>query len=229
MFNKTLFDKISGLDHKGVIFDVDGTMLDSMPIWNSIASDYLISRNRTPLPGLNEELRALGGHEIPSYFQKKYGITESADGILDGLNELLESFYFNFAPLKPGVLDVLEQFKANGVRMCVATATDRRLIEPALTRCGVIGFFERIYTCSEEMTSKRNPDIYIRAAEFLGAAVSETLVFEDALYAIKTAKNAGFTVAAVYDEDARDQQDEINSICDYYIRSWTDLALPANL
>ena len=215
--------KLNFSDYKSVIFDADGTLLNSMPIWTSVASDYLLSRGRIPRPGLNEELRALGGHEIPYYFQSEYDLRESAGTILGGINNLLEFFYFNIAPLKAGALDVLEFFRRNGAKMCIATATDRSLIEPALKRCGVLDFVERIYTCSEEATNKRSPDIYIRAAGFLDAPVEKTLVFEDALYAIKTAKNAGFPVVAIYDDDACDQCDEIESLCDCYIRSWEDL------
>jgi len=220
-----VLNKLKYGDIKSVIFDVDGTLLNSMIIWNSVASDYLISRGKTPRSGLNEELRKLGGHEIPVFFQREYGVTEPAAVILDGLNKLLENFYFYTATLKPGAFGVLERLSRNGIKMCVATATDRKLIAPALKRCGIYDFFERIYTCREEMTNKRSPDIYIRAAEYLGTQVKETLVFEDALYAIITAKKAGFPVIAVYDEDAEDQQDEIKLYCDDYIYSWDELVL----
>lgn len=207
---------------KGAIFDVDGTLLDSMPIWDSVASDYLKSRNCMPRPDLDDDLRALGGHQIPEYFQIEYGIKESVQEINKAIGGLLENFYYNIATPKDGVVDVLESLRAHGVKMCVATATDRYLIEPALEKCGLLGYFGRIFTCREERTSKSSPDIFLRAASFLGTDIVETLVFEDALYAIRSAKRAGFPVVAVYDLSADGQQDEIKSLCDWYYKSFSD-------
>ena len=208
---------------KGVIFDVDGTLLDSMPIWENMASDYLIEQGVTPRPDLCEDLFALGGHEIPKYFQVEYGLRQSAETIQRGMYKLLEDFYFHKALPKHGVVAVLEAFRTHGMKMCVATATDRHLIEPALMRCGLLNFFDRIFTCGEEVTSKSCPDIYIRAAAFLGTGISETLVVEDALYAIRSAKNAGFSVVGVYDLSARDKQNEIKELSDYYFMKMDEI------
>ena len=204
------------INFKGAIFDVDGTLLDSMPIWENIAADYLISRGVTPRPGLNDELVLLGGHEIPGYFQAEYGLSGSEEEIRDGLFKMLEEFYFHKAQPKVGVIAVLDTLRDRGVKMCVATATDKQLIEPALRRCGLLEYFARVFTCGEEETSKSSPDIFIRAAEFLGTGIRDTLVVEDALYAMKSAKRAGFYVAAVYDLSAHDKRDEIKELCDWY-------------
>ena len=210
-------------DYKGVVFDVDGTLLDSMPIWESVAADYLRTRGIMPKPKINEELFALGGHEIPAYFRAEYGLRETAEVINRGMYELLEEFYFFSAQLKEGVAVVLETLRKSGVKMCVATATDKCLIEPALKRCGILDYFGYIFTCGEEETSKHSPDIYIRAAAFLDNEIPDTLVVEDALYAMKSAKRAGFPVAAVYDRSARDKQDEIKKVCDYYFVSMDEM------
>ena len=205
------------IDFKGAIFDADGTMLDSMLIWETVVAEYLIRRGADPRPDLNARLLALGGHEIPAYLQDAYGLRNSAEDIQHGIYELLEEFYFYRVVAKPGVTQVLDMLRERGVKMCVATATDRRLMEPALRRCGLLEYFSRIFTCGEEYTSKSSPEIYIRAAAFLGTDISETLVFEDAPYAVKSAKKAGFTVVAVYDSSADDRLDEIREFCDYFI------------
>ena len=218
-----MLKKIELTDYKGAIFDVDGTMLDSMPIWENIAANYLITRGITPRPTLNEELVALGGHEISAYFQTEYGLRETSETIQRGMYELLEEFYFFKASLKKGVAAALNALHENGVKICVATATERWLVEPALKRCGIFQHFEHIFTCGEEETSKSSPEIYIRAATFLGTPIPDTLVVEDALYAIKSAKRAGFPVAAVYDPSARDKLDEIKTVSDYYYTSMDEM------
>jgi len=201
---------------KGTFFDMDGTLLDSMPIWSTVEIDYLSSLGITPHPDLNKTLRALSGLETARYFQSEYGLRKTTQQIETERNAMLEDYYFNKAPLKEGVVPVLERLRARGVRMCVVTATDRPLAEPALRRCGIMGYFERIFTCGEEGLSKSNPEIFIRAAGFLGTDIGNTLVVEDALFAMKTAKKAGFPVAAVYDLSFEDRTDEIKALADFY-------------
>ena len=208
---------------KGAIFDADGTMLDSMQVWHTVAADYLVSRARTPHPDLNDTLLGMGGHEIPLYFQNEYRLNDSVEDIQQGIHRLLEDFYYTKAPVKQGVIPVLEFLRARGIKMCVATATDRYLIEPALQRCGLLMYFERIFTCGEERTSKRSPEIYLKAAEYLGTEIAETLVFEDALYAVQSASIAGFPVVGVYDEHSDNDQEEIKRIGDYYVVTMDEL------
>jgi len=208
---------------RGVIFDVDGTLLDSMSLWGRVEADYLIGLGVTPRPGMSDDLRMLGGLEVPMYFQEEYGLRETVEEIITGINGMAEDFYLNKVPLKEGVFDVVELLYAHGIKMCVATATDRCLVEPALKRCGVLNYFERIFTCGEEATSKSRPDIYIRAAAFLGTKIKNTLVVEDALYAMESARSAGFPIAAIYDFSEDDQQDEIKTLCDIYLKSFEEL------
>ena len=136
---------------------------------------------------------------------------------------MLMDFYHNIAAPKAGAIRVMEAMRARGIKMCVATATDRPLAEPALRRCGMLKYIERIFTCGEENTSKTSPDIFLNAAAFLGTDAGETLVVEDALYAVRTAKNAGFPVVAVYDRSSDDLQDQIKSLCDYYFASLEEM------
>ncbi|MCL2045868.1 MAG: HAD family phosphatase [Oscillospiraceae bacterium] len=201
---------------KGAIFDADGTMLDTMYIWHNIAGEYLISRGKTPRPDLNEKLLGIGGHEIPLFFKSEYGLDETLAEIELGIHRMLEVFYHSKVDVKQGVFAVLDALQMHGLKMCVATATDRHLIEPALENSGLLGYFNRLFTCGEEMTSKSSPDIFIRAATYLGTKASETLVFEDALYAVESAKNAGFIVVAVYDSHSEDDQEKIKALSDYY-------------
>ena len=201
---------------KGVIFDADGTLIDSMPMWSNVEVEYLKSLGVTPRPDIRDVLLSLGGHEVARYFQTEYGVRKSAEEMSAGVYKMMEKFYAYDVQLKSGVIPLLDRLSGAGVKMCVATATDTYLIEPALRQCGILGYFGKVFTCGAEKTSKSSPDIFIRAAAFLGTDVSDTLVVEDALYAMRSAKSAGFPVAAVYDLSADNQQDKIKALCDFY-------------
>ena len=208
---------------KGAIFDADGTLLDSMWMWGRVEIEYLISLGVRPRPDLNDVLRSLGGHEISTYFRTEYGVRRTAEEINAGIYKLMGDFYKDRVALKTGVIPLLDELRARGVKMCVATATDRFIIEPGLRRCGLLDYFDRVFTCREENTKKSSPDIFIRAAEFLGTGIGETLVVEDALYAVRSAKSAGFPVAAIYDLSADDQRTDINELCDFYFESFSEM------
>ena len=208
---------------KGVIFDVDGTLLDSMQMWGNVQAEYLKSLGVKPRSDLRDVLRSIGGHETSGYFQVEYGVRKSAEEINSGIYMLMGEFYKKKVALKSGAIVVLDALRERGTKICAATATDRDLIEPGLRRCGLLDYFSRVFTCREECTSKSSPDIFIRAAAFLGTDIGDTLVVEDALYAIRAAKRAGFPVAAVYDLSADNQQDEIRELSDFYFESMDEM------
>jgi len=208
---------------KGAIFDLDGTLLDTMPVLERVEIDYLVTLGGHPKPGLAHILRTLNLAELSEFYRSEYGVNASLDEIYAGRNKLLEKYYNFDALLKDCVTPVLDSLRCDDVKMCVATASDRHLVEPAMQRCGILDYFERILTCGEENTSKSNPDIYIRAAELMGTEIRETVVVEDALHAIKSAKEAGFPVIAIYDVSAEDQAEEIKAISDYYFASFEEM------
>ena len=208
---------------RGAIFDMDGTLLDSMGIWETVGEDYLRARGRTPAPGLRETLRPMSLRQAAAYCRRTYGLPESEEEIAAGVNAMVADFYRETAPLKEGVRAALEAMRAAGVRMCVATATDRPLAECALRRCGVWEFFG-LLTCSEVGAGKDTPAIYEAGLQLLGTRKAETLVFEDALHAVQTAKAAGFPVVGVYDAHAAGQQDALRALCDRYLRSFAQWA-----
>ena len=207
---------------RGAIFDVDGTLLDSMFIWDTIGETYLRSIGYQPKENLNETFKNMSLHQAARYYQTEYGVTRSIDEIMDGVNAMLERYYRFEVPLKPGVAELLERLRQNGVKLCIATATDRHLVEAALDRCGVLSCFGEIFTCNEVGHGKDEPDIFEEALRFLGTRREETLVFDDALYAVRTAKEAGFPVAAVYDSHERSQA-EVRARSDLYLEDLTQL------
>ena len=207
---------------RGAIFDVDGTLLDSMFIWDTIGEAYLRSIGYQPKENLNETFKNMSLHQAARYYQTEYGVTLSIDEIMDGVNAMLERYYRFEVPLKPGVAELLERLRQDGVKLCIATATDRHLVEAALERCGVLSCFGEIFTCNEVGHGKDEPDIFEAALRFLGTRREETLVFDDALYAVRTAKEAGFPVAAVYDSHEK-AQDQIRMLADVYLEELTQL------
>ncbi|NMA24362.1 MAG: HAD family phosphatase [Clostridiales bacterium] len=210
------------MEIKGAIFDLDGTLFDSMNMWDSIAEDYLKSRGIKPKEDIRQAVRAMSIQQVCEHFCSVYGLALTPDDITAGINGMAEDFYLHRVALKDGAAEALRRLKSRGVKMCVATATDRYLVEAGLRRTGISEYFDRVFTCTETGAGKDKPDIFLEAIDFLGTDINETVVFEDALYAIRTAKAAGFPVAAFYDEAARTQQDEIKRLADWYFLSFAE-------
>lgn len=213
---------------KGVIFDLDGTLIDSMWFWGDAAMEYLRSRGKTPKPGIREVLRPFNTIEEAQYYVDEYGVDLPLEEIIEGRDSIMLRFLKTEIELKRGVRTVIETLKENDIKMCIATATDRLLVEASIKRHGIENYFEKIFTCTEERTSKKYPDIYFSAAKFLGTDADETLVVEDALYAMETAKKAGFVVAGVYDKVSEDHQEKIKALCDYYFVNMDEMQIVKN-
>lgn len=204
---------------RGAIFDVDGTLLDSMFIWDTIGETYLRSIGYEPREKLNEVFKNMSLFQAARYYRTEYGVTLSIDEIMNGVNAMLERYYRFEVSLRPGVAELLAQLQASGVKLCIATATDRYLVEAALERCGVLSCFGAIFTCNEVGHGKDEPDIFEEALRFLGTEKAETVVFDDALYAVRTAKEAGFPVAVIYDSHEKNQEG-LRALADFYIEDF---------
>ena len=209
---------------KGAIFDFDGTLVDSMYIWDTIGEDYLRSLGKEPHEDLKETFMTLTLEEAAEYYRTHYGVTLSVKEIVAGVNTMVEGIYRTRVALKQGVADFLAQLKDNGTRMCIATVTDRYLVEETLDRLGILQYFSEIFTCAEVGYGKDKPIIYRKALEHLGTTKNETYVFEDSLFALKTAKADGFTTVGVYDRH-ENRQDNLKNLADYYIVDFADPVL----
>lgn len=207
---------------KGAIFDVDGTLLDSMEIWEDAGARYLRRIGVEPEKNLSEILYPMTMAEGAEYVKERYRLEFALDEIIQGVLDTVRDFYFYEASVKPGVKELLVWMKEKNIPMTAATASDREHIESAFKRLGIDGYFRRIFTCSEVGAGKRQPLIYEKAAAYLGAKPGELLVFEDALYALMTAKNAGFRTVGVYDRFSEGEQKEMKRQADIYLRDLTD-------
>lgn len=206
---------------RGAIFDFDGTLFDSMFVWDGSSIRYLRSIGVEPDPDTDEQVGRMSLLQTAQYFREKYAIPQTVEEIMQGINRTVDDLYFYKVQPKDGVIEFLKELKARGVVMCIATATDRYQIEAALRRCDMDGFFSEIFTCSEVGHGKDEPVIFRKAREHMGTPKSATVVFEDAAHAAKTARADGFPVAAVYDP-SEEKQEELRAASDSFIDSFND-------
>lgn len=210
---------------KGAIFDVDGTLLDTMPIWTNSGANYLASLGIEAEEGLGNKLFAMTVDMGAVYLKEAYGLTQSCREIAKGINGIVEGHYFADAGFKPGARELLERMKAAEIPMAIATSTEKYCIEAAFERLGYKDYFDIILTCGEVGASKYNPKIFFEAIAELGTPIEDTWLFEDGLYSIKTAKAEGFKIVGVYDKVSEADQEEIKRYADVYVRDLTEFTL----
>ena len=196
------------------IFDVDGTLLDSMFIWEEAVDRTLRQKGIVPEEGLIDAIMHMSMEEGAAYVKERYRLPESSEEILTGIVADVEQFYREEAGFKKDVRALLDEFKNRNVKMVVATSGSAELAGAALERLGVRDYFLRIFSCGEIGAGKTQPDIFLKAAETLGSTPEETWVFEDAIHAVRTAKRCGFKVTAIYDESSKKDWEEIRSLGD---------------
>lgn len=184
---------------KGAIFDMDGTVLDSMPVWDRLSETYLKQYGVTVTAADYEAIEGGTQLGVAEYFIKTYPqIPMTAERLVEEMNALIMKRYETIAAPKAGITAFLKRLHAQGVSCAVATLTDRHHAEKALRDRDLMHYFDFILTIEDVGVSKYEPDIYLRAAKGLGQlAPDECMVFEDAPYAAKTAKDAGFRVCGV--------------------------------
>jgi len=210
------------MKYKGAIFDLDGTLLDSMPFWENVGTEYLKQKGHNPPDSVNKILKTMSLAQSARYFRENYFISQNENEIIKEVIGLIEKKYLLDIPLKPSVVPFLCELHKNNVKMCVATASDHDLAKAALERLGVAKFFKFIFTCSDAGMGKDSPEFFVKAVKKLKIPKHETIVFEDALHAIKSAKAAGLCVAAVYDSSSHEEQEQIKSTADFYLNSFKD-------
>ena len=207
---------------QGAIFDMDGTLLDSMGAWNSLADRLMAELGFPGDPTLSELIQSMSMHQAAEIIREQYGLRQTVEEIIALSDRLMEDFYRNHVQAKPGVEEFLSILKMEGVWMYVATATNRHLVEAGLRRTGLDRYFRGILTCGEAGKGKDDPLIFEKCLTRMRCQTRDCVVFEDALYAVRTAKGAGFRVAAVYDAFSEADQPELKALADYYVQSFED-------
>ena len=203
------------------IFDFDGTLFDSMYIWDELAITYLKTLHKVAKPSLLSDIQTMSLLESSQYLKNEYDLDLSVNEIMEGITKTMEDFYrFEIQP-KAGVQDFLECLKQKHVHMCIATASDHTLVEAALKRCHLDGYFEAIFTCSEYGCNKNEPTLFREAMHFFNSTRNQTIVFEDALHAVQTAKKDHFMTVGVYDS-SEPNSNQLKNISDCYLESFLE-------
>ena len=207
------------------IFDLDGTLLDSMGMWASLCPDFL---NRHGIKAGIEVNAKIG---VPSvrgairWMLETYNIAADEEEVYRQVWDEITCFYSEKVSLKPGIIPILEKLKKAGIPAGLVTATENGLLKHALRRVGLLDYFgSNILSCAETNLSKATPEPFMIMTEILNSTPEKTIVFEDAFYAANTARTHGFNVAAVYDR-FEFHQEKLQQCANWYCREWDDFPL----
>ncbi len=208
---------------EAVIFDLDGSLVDSMWMWHQIDIEYL-GRFGIGVPkDLQKQIEGLSFSETAQYFKKRFGLWDSVGQIKRDWNAMAQDKYRHEIPLKPGADVFLRLCQRRGIRLGIATSNSRQLAECAVAAHGLGDCFACILTGCEVGKGKPSPDIYLEAAKRLGILPSACLVFEDILPGILSGKAAGMKVCAVEDAYSLAQEKEKRALADFYIHDYYEL------
>lgn len=208
---------------KAAIFDLDGTLVDSMWVWSQIDIDYLTSKGHSVPSNLNDEITHLSFTQTAEYFKNRFSISDSIDTIMNTWNEMAYNHYKDNVKLKDNALEFLNKLKASGIKIGLATSNSIPLLEATLKSNNAYHLFDSITVTDEVKKSKNNPDIYLLAAQKLNVKPENCIVFEDIIAAARGAKLAGMKVIGVYDEHSKHQESILKEECDKYIYNYNEL------
>ncbi len=210
---------------RAAIFDADGTLVDSMPMWHGIDVVYAERKGLLLTPEMSRDLYTLTLPACARYIREKCGVQESEDEIVREIVELAAEGYANDVPEIPGAEALLSALSARGMPCAVATASDLASLMPALERLGLMRRLAFAESCDRIGAGKDRPDLYLHCAERLGVRPEECAVFEDARYAMETAKAAGFrTVAVLFGECDPAERAAMTALADLAVEDLTGLA-----
>ncbi len=207
-------------DIKAVIFDLDGSLVDSMWMWRAIDIEYL-GRFGIPLPEeLQSRIEGMSFSETAVYFKEHFPIPDSIDQIKEDWNCMAWDKYANEVPLKPGIPEFLERCREEGIKLGIATSNSRQLVENIAKVHNLRDYFSCIMTGCDVAHGKPSPDIYLAVAEGLDCPPSQCLVFEDIIPGIQAGKAAGMRVCAVEDAYSVNDRERKKALADYYISDY---------
>lgn len=208
---------------KAVIFDLDGTLVDSMWMWKAIDVEYLARFGLTCPDDLQKEIEGMSFSETALYFKERFQLRETLDEIKDAWIQMSIEKYRREVALKPGARAFLEYISGQGLAAGIATSNGIAMVDAVLDALDIRRYFKVVATACEVAAGKPAPDIYLSVADRLQVAPEDCIVFEDVPAGIRAGKSAGMTVFAVEDDFSLDMKEEKERLADYYIRDYFEL------
>ena len=214
--------KIGNKEIKGIIFDIDGTLIDSCSIWGEVDIRFFSKRNMEMPKDYQEAIGHIGLDKAAEYTIKRFNLNEKKEDIIKEWKNGVLELYANEVVLKPHVKEFLMLLKEHNIPFCAATANDEDCYKKCLERNGIFDLFDFILEVNHFKDGKDKPTIYIEAAKKLGVDISNCMVFEDLLMALNTASKAGFITCAVYEQTCKEEKEKLE-IANFYIKDYQEL------
>ena len=199
---------------QGVIFDLDGTLLDSMGMWQQVDREYLERFGLEAPPDLQRSIAGLSVTDTARYFKQRFRLPDSIEQIIADWNAMAREEYLSRLPLKPGAAELVRHLAGAGLKLGIATTSYRDLTEGCLARHGILPFFSSIVTSADIQKGKPDPEIFLKAADLMGVAAEACLVFEDMPEGLLAGKRAGMQTVAVRDTASHEADEEKRMLAD---------------
>lgn len=207
----------------GAIFDLDGTLVNSMPFYVKTGKKYLKKIGLKNHFELAKLFLTKTSQELACIFRNDFNIQKSEQEIINEINAEFYDLYANKIKAKKGAVQFLSFLKSKNIPIAILTASDKEIVIPCAKRNGVFSFVDKFVFCSEFKTSKRKPEIFYYTLNLLNSRAEETFVFEDALYSIQTAKNAKFKICGIFDSWCKNDWNEIKIESDIYGKNFLEI------
>jgi HAD superfamily hydrolase (TIGR01509 family) len=208
---------------KGAIFDLDGTLVDSMGMWYEIDVEYLARFNLEVPDDLQKAIEGFSFTETATYFKNRFELEDDIEAIKNEWNQMAHTHYEKKIQIKENVRELLDYLKLKGYKMAIATSNSRHLAQLALESNGIDKYFEYLVTSCDVEKGKPNPDVYLRASRLLDIDVAELIAFEDTVAGVKAAKGANIYTIGIYDEFSKNYEEEIRLLADRFIYDYEEL------
>jgi len=208
--------------YKAYIFDLDGTLLDSMGVWNKVDTDFLAKRGIAVPRDYMDAISSMTFYEAAAYTVKRFSLSEGVEDLMREWNEMAAYAYGHMVKMKPHAKEYLITLREREAKLAIATSLSAELCAPVLRNNGIDNFFDLVCRTDEAGYGKTRPDVFLLTAQKIGVPPQDCLVFEDILAAVKSAKSAGFSVCAVYDKASESDWEQIKASADYAIVDFND-------